>query len=375
MEEKHFARASNRTVFPGFRERFIAGVIGFCLAFGFSTTCDLRADSFGTFNIDFVTVGNPGNPDDTGTTGVTHTVAGAVNYSYRIGKLEVSRAMITSVASILSITMADMSGYDSGDTPNSPATGVSWNEAARFVNWLNTSTGHSPAYKFAIQPGEGGYDPQANIELWEAGDAGYDPANPFRNKNAYYFLPSDDEWYKAAYYSGTGAIYYDYATGSDIEPDIVDFDGDTDFEDWLDGGENPFGPTEVNNIVTAKPSHYGTYFQGGNVSEWCESSSYNQPNDDPAHLRSGRGGHWSIPNFSRSSTRNSQEPTYEYSTLGFRVGSKAPADPNAVLKASLQKKAKKLKKALKRAQKSSNTRKASKLKAKLKKLIRRIRSL
>ena len=33
---------------------------------------------------------------------------------------------------------------------NQPATSVSWNEAARFVNWLDTSQGFTPAYKFAL---------------------------------------------------------------------------------------------------------------------------------------------------------------------------------------------------------------------------------
>jgi sulfatase modifying factor 1 len=32
--------------------------------------------------------------------------------------------------------------------PNKPATNISWKEAARFVNWLNTSTGGFAAYKF-----------------------------------------------------------------------------------------------------------------------------------------------------------------------------------------------------------------------------------
>jgi len=36
-----------------------------------------------------------------------------------------------------------------------PATSVSWNEAARFVNWMNTSSGYSAAYKFTLQPGDG----------------------------------------------------------------------------------------------------------------------------------------------------------------------------------------------------------------------------
>ena len=67
-----------------------------------------------------------------------------------------------------------------------------WSEAARFVNWLSTSQGYDAAYKFTTG---GGND---NIALWTSGDSGYNAANPFRNSNAYYFLPSEDEWYKAA---------------------------------------------------------------------------------------------------------------------------------------------------------------------------------
>jgi formylglycine-generating enzyme required for sulfatase activity len=47
-------------------------------------------------------------------------------------------------------------GISTGNGANRPATGVSWNEAARYVNWLNTSNGLAPAYKFATQPGEVG---------------------------------------------------------------------------------------------------------------------------------------------------------------------------------------------------------------------------
>ena len=44
-----------------------------------------------------------------------------------------------------------------GPRPAMPATGISWNEAARFVNWLNVSQGHPVAYKFHSQPGDPGY--------------------------------------------------------------------------------------------------------------------------------------------------------------------------------------------------------------------------
>ncbi|MCH8839481.1 MAG: hypothetical protein IH831_02150, partial [Planctomycetes bacterium] len=55
-----------------------------------------HADTFGTdpnntFEIEFVTIGNPGNADDT--TGLPNP-AGAVPYSYRIGKFEISEGMI-----------------------------------------------------------------------------------------------------------------------------------------------------------------------------------------------------------------------------------------------------------------------------------------
>jgi formylglycine-generating enzyme required for sulfatase activity len=105
--------------------------------------------------------------------------------------------------------------------PDKPATSVTWNEAARFVNWLNTSSGSLPAYKFAIQPGEPGYVANTDIQLWTPSDAGYDPNNLYRNSQAKYFLPSVHEWYKAAYYDPTTGVYFDYATGSNSTPTAV----------------------------------------------------------------------------------------------------------------------------------------------------------
>ncbi|MFM7926788.1 MAG: hypothetical protein ACKO9Q_03665 [Pirellula sp.] len=146
-----------------------------------------------TFNMEFVTIGNPGNAADT--TGIPNP-AGAVAYEYGIGKFEVSEDMITKynanfgTANSLAITK------DSRGT-NKPATSVSWNEAARVVNWLNTSTGGFAAYKFKTS---GVND---NIALWTASDTlDYDASNPYRSKRATYVLPSYNEWYKAAYYKG-----------------------------------------------------------------------------------------------------------------------------------------------------------------------------
>ena len=144
------------------------------------------SDTFGSgaraFDIQFVTIGNPGNPADT--TG-TPNPAGSVEYTYRMGKFEISEQMIdkANASGALSITTAALG-------PDKPAISVSWNEACRFVNWLNTSSGNPPAYKFTIQPGEAGYSANANIELWTFSDPGYNPNNLYRNSLARYFLPS-----------------------------------------------------------------------------------------------------------------------------------------------------------------------------------------
>ena len=97
------------------------------------------ADTFGsaanTFDIEFVTIGNPGNAADT--TGNPNP-AGSVPYTYRMGKFEISEQMIDKANTLGSLGITkDTRG------PDKPATRISWNEAARFINWLNTSVGLS----------------------------------------------------------------------------------------------------------------------------------------------------------------------------------------------------------------------------------------
>ena len=87
------------------------------------------------------------------------------------------------------------------------STGITWYEAATFVNWLNTSSGGTAAYKFS----------GTTFQLWDAGDTlDYDSSNPYRSRRAKYCLPSVDEWYKAAYYDPVSDTYSDYATGGDV---------------------------------------------------------------------------------------------------------------------------------------------------------------
>jgi formylglycine-generating enzyme len=306
----------------------VAAVAAFGLALGMMATADLHADTFGsganTFTIDFVTVGDPGNADDSGTTGSYSSPYGGVAYEFRIGTYEISRDMITKASTLgsLGITLYDMTSYG-GNVGTHPATGVSWNEAARFVNWLNTSTGHQAAYKFALQPGDVGYSANSNILLWESGDAGYNANNLYRNANAYYFLPSEDEWYKAAYYSGSGTTYYDYALGSDSIPTAVSAGA----SGAVYAQSFATGPADIDNA--GGTSHYGTEGQNGNVWEWAESA-YTAPNASSSEFRAFRGGDWVYTEGAlRSSFRLGDDPANEGLNLGFRVAS--VPEPSAAL--------------------------------------------
>ncbi len=277
------------------------------------------ADTFGSggnqFDIDFVTIGNAGNVND-GLTG--NTAYGGVSYTYRMGVYEVSRDMITKYNTIgvgPAITLNDMTSLG-GNGAARPATGVSWNEAARFVNYLNTSSGHSAAYQFDT----GGAND--NIALWEVGDSGYNAANPFRNSNAHYFLPSEDEWYKAAYYDPNksgGAGYWDFATGSDTAPTAVA----SGTSGAVYNGQP--GPADITNAGGL--SAYGTMAQNGNVWEWGESGS-TAPNDTAGESRVIRGGGWdSASSALASSGRVILSPSTESIVVGFRVA--AVPEPSA----------------------------------------------
>lgn len=269
--------------------------------------------SFGSgsnaFFLEFVEIGDPGNTADT--TGNPNP-AGSVGYTYSIGKYEVSRDQVAkaSAGGGLGITLDSMSFVTGGPRADMPATGVSWFEAAQFVNYLNTSQGFSAAYKF---------DGSGTFQLWNSGDAGFDASNPFRNSMANFVLPNTDEWYKAAYYDGNGG-YFDYATGSNVAPmSVASGTGDATA---VYGQEFSQGPADI--MLAGGLSALGTIGQSGNVWEWEESES-DLVNDSDSSFRGIRGGIWegSSGNLS-SSSRFGNYPWVESVNYGFRVASLSP---------------------------------------------------
>ena len=263
-----------------------------------------QADTFGTsgneFTIDFVDIGHAGNAADT-------TTYGAVPYEYRVGKYEISQDTITKA------TASGMANVTAGSwTGNQPAAYISWYEAAAFVNFLNTDSGKTAAYDLTISNGIWSMALWSSEQAWTAGGT-----NLYRNKDAYYFLPSENEWYKAAYYNAAGTNYFLYPTASSSVPTAV--------ASGTDAGSAVYNNVASVPAIVASAgglSPYGTMGQGGNVWEWSESA-FDGTNSSSSESRAIRGGDWQDPElYLRSSSRNlSGIPTSVSNIMGFRVAS------------------------------------------------------
>jgi len=123
--------------------------------------------------------------------------------------------------------------------------------------------------------------------------------NLYRHKDAFYFLPSENEWYKAAYHKNDGvtANYWDYATSSNRTPVAVasGMEGGTAVYDGMD---NQPAPVTNNGGLSA----YGAMGMTGNVYEWNESA-FDAPNDDPWKHRVQRGGTYDAGDYYLNSSR------------------------------------------------------------------------
>jgi len=282
------------------------------LALGYQTaSATSLLETFGSganqFSMEFVTIGNPNNAADT--TGSPNP-AGSVAYIYNLGMYEVSRDQIDKAnsAGSLGITMSDMTSYG-GNGLLKPATGISWNEAAKYVNYLNTSTGGTAAYKF---------NGSGTFQLWSSTDAGYNANNLYRNSLAKFVIASSNEWYKGAYGKGDGS-WSNFPNGTDSAPTAVA--GGTAANTAVYNQSISTGPADITSAGGL--SAYGTMGQGGNVWEWMETA-YDGSNNTVGDIESRelRGGSWgSGSRYLDASFRGQGSPSAEFSGIGFRVAS------------------------------------------------------
>lgn len=270
-----------------------------------SSPGDIFGSGADTFSIDFVEIGSAGNSDNAGIS------FGGVKYDYRIGVTELAQDAVTK-ATNLGLTNVTADAWAGS---NQPAGNLTWYEAAAFVNWLNTSSGHQAAYNLN--------GTATALTLWDSSVAwDNDPGagaelNLYRHKDAVYFLPSDDEWYKAAYHKNDGVTgnYWNYATASDTAPTAVA------------SGSTP-GTAVYNGVATAPAavddnggfSAWGTRGQNGNVWEWQETASDGM-NDTPTEHRKLRSGNWNNNAVVLASTYYFANDPTASSGFGVRVAS------------------------------------------------------
>ncbi len=204
--------------------------------------------SAGVANAAYVTIGGAGNSND----GSGARNYGGVSYTYKISSTEVSIAEFQ--ASGAGDGNEDMwnSGEHSVGT-NAPASNVSLYEAMKYCNYLTSGNVNSGYYSTS----DGGLTYQANTLSHIA----YATAN-----GSTYFVPTEDEWYKAAYYSVSGDNYSRYADGTGTTP--TEGGGETG---WHYNGVFS-GANFPRDVAYGSPEQNGTVNMMGNVEEWVEDS-------------------------------------------------------------------------------------------------------
>jgi len=240
-------------------------------------------------DFDFVIIDDANNAPDT-------NGYGAVGYNYYISKYEITNGQWNTFVSFAGAPTGnpsyayDSSAYYTGD--QQPTNYVSWYEAAQFCNYLTSGDKSRGVYQFSgnnVNPSD---------------FLGIDRAAAEATYGTIYFLPTEDEWYKAAYYKPDSNDYSLYANGTDTAP----LTSDTCY-----GQSTPYtGPW---NVGTGTEEQNGTYDMMGNVWEWNETLINS--------VRGIRGGaFYTGDNTLASSYRDLiSSPDYENDAIGFRVAS------------------------------------------------------
>jgi len=286
-----------------------------------------------------VPVGNAGNAADINTGGLY----GAVGYNYNIGTYDVTltqyTAFLNSVAATDTYGLYDPSlatdlnvaGISRSGGPGSyhyvvigdgqrPVTYVSWYDAVRFVNWLETGNTESGAYTITGGSNNGGTMPTtAERAAWA------------RDSVTHWYLPDENEWYKAAFYDPTKAgsnKYWHYPTRNDNPPSNVLSGSGTNNANYLTDGNvytvtHSTSYSSSQNYLTdvgafgSSPGPFGTFDQGGDVLQWNDWNP-----DIASSQREMRGSSWDYyANDMASSYRFGSDLAREENDYGFRVAS------------------------------------------------------
>lgn len=336
----------NTTLVPGFLQ---SGIIAAACVLSGPSQAVAQPDS----NHQWALIGSPGNaPIDYIETPYNHPRSrGSVGYQYYITKTEITGAQWFEFVHAYAPFINPANRFDgrfiserirpiinpdgTNDYELLPAAAnypvdIGWRYAARYCNWL-TNGKVSQAWAFE----RGAYDTSTFGDL---------PGGQFTDQiehtpGAKYWIPTIDEWYKAAYYdpqkNGPGQPgYWLYPTTSDTAPisGLPQDGGQTSGGVPRTGPDFDYPPVAAYVKVT---SPWGLWDMSGGKREWSETVSQ-IPGQYP-DARFAKGSQAGNPNWAEadrySGPPSLRNPHYDYG--GLRLVASVPASPTTALGLSI----------------------------------------
>lgn len=158
----------------------------------------------------------------------------------------------------------------------SPVRYVSWWDAARVANWM-----HNGSKSYATTDASANAPQNYGAYALGTATSGTRPGKAIWSRT---WLPTANEWKKAAFYKGGGADagFWNFATQSDTHPAGIDRsnyiptggDGSAgstgNYANWKDDNFGSRGPSTVG--TNGGPSYYGAFDMNGNIEEWVDTS-------------------------------------------------------------------------------------------------------
>lgn len=329
-----------------------AVLLGICLSCSLTFAADAADRCVGLVCIDVVDVGDPGNAPD------ADTGLGAVDQVFAIGKYEINVDQYLTFLNAVAATPAELppgkreaieelwqqdmfethsyvapkgvvarSGNGSmaapyvyreipnvaldRQSPRRAILNISWFAAARFANWLHnggTATSNTEDGAYTLSYRREGVVP--------------------RNPGARWWIPSLDEWYKAAYHDPSKLgknPYWTYPTRSDSLPVAEMPPGGANSANYNSMAPDGQKLTPVG-AYAGTTSHYGTHDQAGLMWEWSDTPYRNH--DGISQTMALLGGSWSLGliNLSKFGGRD-YLPEYNDDDTGFRLATTVSVAP------------------------------------------------
>lgn len=301
------------------------------IALSFLAACVLAHPLALGVTIDTVLIGAAGNAADT-------TGYGSVAYDYQIGTYHVTNnqyveflnAKDADGANVLFLYNSDMSdpayggiSFNAGNPSgskygaitgrgNHPVNYATWYDAIRFANWLNNGQGNGDTETGAYT-------------LGTLGPGGVPVSPPLtHNPGSQVWLPTIDEWYKAAYYDADTNSYFLFPTSSNTSPNATIPTAAANSANY-DSAAN--GLTDVG-AYSGTTSPYAAFDMAGNVWQWNEELI-------SGLFRGLRGGSFDAGAIDlQSSTQSFFAPASGSRYIGFRVAAAVP-EPSSIALAAV----------------------------------------